>query len=544
MHLNRRLYQLGILACSLLWLPGRATAQTVVEVQGGGSSLNGGYGATANFWRSGVDGWIGLGYLNGLRAGAFLRKSIAKDTLGIGNDALVIRLPTDVFTPGFNLLVQGISYSGGNERSSYLAFGGASSGGLGAPSFQATSIQEPLGAFFMQHRVAPTVRLTATALVADRQTVLPGVQWQPVPDLTTALVAGIGSGRPYAASSIMLRQGRLGVKASYAWNPDRFRRAPVPTPNQTEVDRENITLTYELNPQFSVGVGRQNYVQDSADSKLPVRATGNTAFAGGVWADTRLTAGVYDSRSEGISNLSSYFAIGREVAPWLDAELFVLQSRPEGQPATTTPLANLRWRVSSRLGLSQQVSFYGSRPTIRFGASLITPIGDFGVDYQVVHQPFKPFSPFRSALNLTARLQLGKYSTSVGTFVQPDGSVDYSASGSTFLYMGSFGGMQPQQLGGRMAKYVVRGTVRDEAGNPVEGAAVSIGGEVVYTNSTGQFFHRVGRPGRSPLAVLTRDFLLPGQWELVSAPAEAQAGSETAAGVDIVLRHPGPAVPQ
>ena len=36
-------------------------AQTVMEVQGGGSSLVGGYGATANFWRNGVDGWIGLG---------------------------------------------------------------------------------------------------------------------------------------------------------------------------------------------------------------------------------------------------------------------------------------------------------------------------------------------------------------------------------------------------------------------------------------------------------------------------------------------------
>jgi hypothetical protein len=52
----------------------------VVEVQGGGSSLLGGYGATANFWRSNMDGWIGLGYLNGFRAGAFLRKALSKDT--------------------------------------------------------------------------------------------------------------------------------------------------------------------------------------------------------------------------------------------------------------------------------------------------------------------------------------------------------------------------------------------------------------------------------------------------------------------------------
>ncbi len=533
---------LGVLFGALLSVPTSAPAQTVVEVQGGGSSLNGGYGATANFWRSSVDGWIGLGYLDGFRVGAFLRKAIDKDTLRIGNDALVMRLPTDVFTPGFNLLVQGISFAGGNERASYLAFGGASSAGLGAPAFQASSIEEPMGALFLQRRVGRTIRLTATTLLADQQTLLPGVQWQPTPDVTAAVSGGVGSGRPYAASSLLLRQGRLGVKASYAWNPDRFRRAAVATPNQTEVDRENITVTYDLSPEFSVGVGRQNYVQDSADSRPPIRATGNSLYAGGVWAGTRLTAGLYDSESEGVSNLSSYVALGRELAHWLDAEVFVLQSRPEGLPVVTTPLANLRWRLSSRIGLSQQISYHAGRATVLFGASLITPIGEFLADYQVVHQPLQPTSPFRSALNLTARLQLGKYSTSVGTYLQPDGSVDYSASGSTFLYMGSFGGAQPQQLGGRMARYVIRGSVRDEAGNPVEGAAIDIGGEVVFTNSSGAFFHRVGRPTRTRVAVLTGEFLLPGQWEVVSAPAEALAGSESSAGIEIILRHPPPTV--
>ncbi|MEO8089471.1 MAG: hypothetical protein ABI703_04150 [Gemmatimonadales bacterium] len=533
---SRPLVGLGVLTGALLCLAGAGHAQTVVEMQGGGSSLNGGYGATANFWRSSMDGWVGLGYLDGFRAGVFLRRAMNKDTLRLGNDALVLRLPTDVFTPGFNLLVQGISLSGGNARSSYMVFGGASSAGLGAPSFQATTIEEPMGALFLQHRVAPTVRLTATTLLADRQTVLPGVQWQATPDLTTAMVAGVGSGRPYAASSVVLRKGPLGVTASYAWNPDRFRRAAVATPNQTEVDRENIMVTYEISPEFSVGVSRQNYVQDSADSKPAIRASGNTVFAGGVWSSTRLTAGLYDSKSEGISNLSSYFGAGRELAHWLDAEVLVLQSRPEGLPATTTPLANLRWRLSSRVGVSQQVSFHGGRPTVLFGASLVTPIGEFAADYQVVHQPLKPTSPFRSALNLTARLQLGKYSTSVGTYLQPDGSVDYSATGSTFLYMGGFGGAQPQQVGGRMARYVIRGAVRDEEGHGVEGAAVEIGGEIVFTNSSGEFFLRVGRPTRWPVKVLTGEFLLPGQWEVVSAPTEVEAGPETGEGIAIVLR--------
>lgn len=535
---RRRLIELAIVGSALLWLPDSSRAQTVVEVQGGGSSLMGGYGATANFWRSGVDGWIGLGYLDGFRAGAFLRKAMNKDTLGIGNTALIVRLPTDIFTPGYNLLVQGLTYIGGNDRTSYLAFGGASSAGVGAPSFQPTSIEQPMGALFLQHRAAPTVRVTTSAIFAERQTILPGLQWQPAPDVTIGFVAGVGSGRPYAASSLSLRQGRLGAMASYSWNPDRFRRAAVPTPNQTELDRENIAITYDLTSQLSVGVGRQNYVQDSADSKPPLRATGTTMFLGGRLSDIRLTAGLYDSRSDGIRNLSSYYALGRELTSWLDAEVFVLQSRPEGQPTMTTPLANLRWRLSPRLGLSQQISMHNGHPTVLFGASLITPIGEFGVDYQIVHQPLQPFNPFRSALNLTARLQLGSYSTSVGTYVRPDGAVDYSASGSTFLYMGSFGGIQPRQLGGRMDRYVVRGTVRDEQGNPIEGAALDVGGEIVFTNSSGEFFLRARHPRRCSVSILTQEFLLPGHWEVVSAPTEVTPVAEGKAAelIEIILR--------
>ncbi|MEP6687538.1 MAG: carboxypeptidase-like regulatory domain-containing protein [Gemmatimonadales bacterium] len=527
---------------------GSAAAQTVVEVAGGGSSLVGGYGATANFWRNGMDGWVGLGYLDGLRVGAFLRTAVGKDTVRLGNDALVLRFPTDLFSTGYNLLVQGVSVGGGSADRSYLAFAGASSSSLSAPSFQATRIEKPLGALFLQRRISPTVRLTGNFLVARRQTVMPGVQWQATPDLTTALVAGTGAGSFYAAGAATYRRGPLGVQAMYAWNPDRFRRADVPGPTQTEAERENVSVTYDIGSGFQVGASRQHFLQDSADATPAVRATGNSAFASGRVRDVRITGGVYDSHSEGISNLSSYFAVGRELSSWLDAELFLLQSRPSGRASTTTPILNLRWRVSPRVRLMQQLSVHESRPTILFGANLITALGEFGADYQIVHQPFQPFKPFRSTLNLTARLQLGRYSTNLGTSVRPDGSVDYSASGGTFLYMGAFGGVQPQRIGQSMGRYLVRGVVRDQVGQPVEGAAVELNGEAAFTNSRGEFFLRVRRPQRYALTVPLDDFLLPGHWEVVAAPSEAIAESEDQArSIEIVLRRvpqaPPPAEP-
>jgi hypothetical protein len=286
-----------------------------------------------------------------------------------------------------------------------------------------------------------------------------------------------------------------------------------------------------------VGLGRQNFVQDSADSKPPLRASGNTIFAGGRWHDVRLTAGLYDSRAQGIRNLSSYGAVGRGITSWLDAEVFLLQSRPEGQPTVTTPLANLRWRISPRVGVNQQIAWHHGVPTVQFGANLITPVGEFGADYQIVHQPLQPFNPFRSTLNLTARLQLGSYSTSIGTYIRPDGAVDYAAAGSTFLYTGPLGGAQPQQIGQRMMSYMVRGTVRDEAGQPIEGAALNFSGEVVYTNSEGKFFLRTKHPQVYHLAVLTGEFLLPGQWTVVKAPEQVTAAEEAkGTAIEIILR--------
>ena len=529
---------LGLLAVSVAALP----AQTVVEMAGGGSSLLGGYGVTANFWRNGVEGWFGLGYLDGVRAGAFFRTNVGKDTLRVGNDALLVRYPTDVFSPGSYLLVQGVSYVSASQQNAYQVFGGASSDGLSAPFFQPTSVEAPLVALFARRRISPTVTVTGSALVADEQTVVPGVEWRAAPEVLTALVAGAGSGRPYVASSVLARRGALGLKAAYVWNPQRFRRSPVPIPNQTEVDRENIQLTYDLDPEFTIGFARQNFVQDSSDAQAQVSATGNSLFGGGTWHDLRLTAGLYDSRSQGISNLSSYLGVGREVTSWLDAEFFLLQSRPEEMPVETTPIVNLRWRVSPRIGLMQQLSVHSGRPSVLFGASVRSALGEFGVDYQIVHQPFEPLQPFRSALNLTARLQLGGYSTSLGTYIQPDGSVDYAASGSTFLYMGAFGGVQPNQIGnGGFGRYLVRGRVRDEAGAPVEGAALEIGGEVTFSNSSGEFFVRARRPRRLPLVVKLDEFLLPGHWDVIAAPDEVRAEQEDrAANVEIILARKAP----
>src|SRR5437762_5524834 len=92
-----------------------------------------------------------------------------------------------------------------------------------------------------------------------------------------------------------------------------------------------------------------------------------------------------------------------------------------------------------------------------------------------------------------------------------------------------------------IAKYVVQGTVKDDHGDPVEGAALHIGKEVVYSDSSGHYLARLSKHGPFALSVVFEEFIANGVYEAVSAPAEVRAVAEDAAGnVEVVIRRVPP----
>jgi len=99
-----------------------------------------------------------------------------------------------------------------------------------------------------------------------------------------------------------------------------------------------------------------------------------------------------------------------------------------------------------------------------------------------------------------------------------------------------------------MGKYVVEGVVRTADGAPIEGAALRIGRETVYTDSTGGFVLRCSRQGPFAVKVVPEEFLSSVEYEVISAPSEVKAERDDAAvEMQIVLRsrpHPESANPQ
>jgi len=105
----------------------------------------------------------------------------------------------------------------------------------------------------------------------------------------------------------------------------------------------------------------------------------------------------------------------------------------------------------------------------------------------------------------------------VDSSISPSGQVRYTSYATTYSYRAMSASPGASSSGG-FFRYLVSGRVVDPDGNPLEGAAVEIGGELAFTNSQGTFDVRLRKNQTVPFAVALNEFVVPGRYEVVSAP--------------------------
>lgn len=133
-------------------------------------------------------------------------------------------------------------------------------------------------------------------------------------------------------------------------------------------------------------------------------------------------------------------------------------------------------------------------------------------------------SPFQKSLALTLSFRAPHDSAAtLQTNVDPTGHLKWGAFASSYAY----GNWQPQERHAARGGFVISGSVTSKSGMPVSGAAVSIGGVLVYSDASGAFTARVRRVPAA-VAVSLDDFSAPGTWLVDSAPATAQPGTPVA----------------
>lgn len=372
---------------------------------------------------------------------------------------------------------------------------------------------------YLARQLSPVVRTTTHAFFSSRQTILQGIEWALPNGLELGSTGGVGGNQPYGSASLALKREAIDVRASYVGMGDRFRRTGVPTTIQSEADRENLLITLRPKPGFSLGIGRQHFRQDSTLPGVPDRATLSQVFGSARLLGANMSAGMFDSRTPGTRNLSSYVSASREPTRWLQADVYVLQIWSPAPTRSTTPVMRLREYITPQLSLLQVLTRANDRTSVAFGGTFATGLTSLGLDYQVVHTPYRPTQPFVQTMALTVRLPFGNYRVNASSFVSPDGRVNYAGSASTFVYAGDVltGATKPVEI--RFERFIVEGTVVDEAGAPVDGAAIAIGNTTVLSDSRGHFFLRLPSNRVVSLRVAPEEFITDGHYETVSVPA-------------------------
>jgi hypothetical protein len=529
-------FQCALLVLAML-LAAEAKAQ-VFRVQGGTSTMLNAQGGSVEFKAPKYDGSVSLGYFEGhVRYGASNRYQFHSFSLLTGDETIPFVLPTDVFDASHYFSMRGVGVSHEDSTKRYYALGGMTSTWLGTGLFNAATSDDPAGALFFERKLNSHFRFFSRNIVSRRQTFLQGVEYRPNRSVRAALTGGIGSNQKYFAASLDAETEKLIFRTSYVLTGNSFQRISVASPLSSEVNKGNVQLLYRPLEFVSITAGHQNILEPLTLGGAMQQATVNQLSVDFHVDKFYFGSGLFSSGSSGISTQGTNVYAGRRFGRLLEVNGNWFQSKSKGQVNGTILSGTIRENLSSRLSVLQLISRTNGQTTFAFGGDITSNRLMLQADYQNIYLPFRPDHPFQQALALNASVRLvGPMQLTAASNVDPTGHLRYTFGLSTYLYRIN-GMMSAHSETFSIAKFVVQGVVRDDQGNPVEGAALRIGKEVVYSDSTGAFLARMGKHGPFPLSVVPDEFITNGLYEAVSAPSTVRAETDdTAVNLEIVIR--------
>ena len=518
-----------------------ANAQ-VFRVQGGTSTMLNAQGGSVEFKAPKYDGNVNLGYFAGhLRFGAENHYQFQHFTLLTGDETVPFVLPTDVFDASHYFSVRGLGVTHKDAVLNYYAFAGTTSTWMGTGLFNAATSDDPVAMLFYDRKLNDRFRFFSRNILSRRQTLLQGLEYKPNRAVRASVTAGIGSNQKYFAAGLDAETEKLIFRTSYVLTGKSFQRISLATPLSSELDRENAQLLYKPFESVSFTAGHQNLLEPVTLGGAMQHATVDQLSGDVHVGKFYFGSGLFASSSSGLRTQGTNLYAGRRFGRVLEINENWFRSKSDGEPGSTILSGTIRENFSSRLSLLQLISRTNGQTTVAFGGNLTSNRMMLQADYQNMYLPFRPDHPFQQALALNASIRVvGPLQLSVASNVDPTGHLRYTFGMSTWLYRMN-GMISGHTETFSIAKFVVQGVVKDDQGNAVEGAALHIGKEVVYSDSTGVFLVRLSKHGPFPLSVAPDEFTANGLYETVSAPSTVRAETDNAAAnVEIVIRRVPP----
>ena len=526
-----------VLICLLrISLP--ANAQ-FIRVEAGASDLLPSAGGSVNFQGPNYTGYLGVGEIDGVfRLGTSVKTIIHSDVVTLGDQAVAFDLPTDIFNTNHFFPTRGIGISAREGRANVFLFAGGTALTSGTPFFQAASADMPVGMLFTDVPLSPTLRFSSRNVISRQRTSIQSLDWHPGKWLRSGLAMGIGSNQPYLAATTDVETSRLSLKAAYISAGNRFRRITASSIYASEADRENVVAVIKPSSSVLLTLGHQNFLQPQSidPAAAYLHATVNEAQSSFDVREFRLGAGIFQSTYQNRSNLANNFSAARRITSHLDASVNYFRAFSGAGSHMSNLSGSLRETISPRISLLQVINYSEGRTNVLYGGSYLSNRFTVSVDYQTLYLPFRA-NPFSQGISVTLRVRLfGSLQVNAQTFRSADGRLRYTASGDTVLN----GNLRPAggdaQNAFKHLRYVVRGRVQDEMGNPVEGAALLVGEELVITNAAGEFLVRRKTAGILQLQVVFAEFLNPASFRVIAAPRTVLPSADgTASEITVIL---------
>ena len=517
---SKALAALLLLAGALLCLP--SSAAQLIKVEAGASDLLPSQGGSVSFQGPNYAGYFGAGDLSGsFGMGASLRTTFHSDILTLGDQTIGFDLPTDIFAVNHYYPTRGLGIARRGGKANVFLFVGGTATVSGTPFFQSASADRPVAMLFTDAPLSSSLHVYSKSVISAQRTSIESIDWHPRKWFRSGLSGGIGSNQPYLAVSSDIEQNWLSLKTEYVSASDRFRRITAPSIFASEVDRENIMATIKPEANLLFIIGHENLLQpQSLAATSPfLRATVNEAQSALDFREFRFGAGVFQSTVQGRDSAATNLSVSRGITGRLDVSVSDFKTVSGTGPHASNLSASLRETISPRLSLLQVVNYSQGRTTVLYGGNYLSNRFTVGVDYQTLYLPFRA-NPFSQGINISLRIRLfAGLEVNAQTYRSATGQLRYTASGDTVL-VGNFRPARPEsERAFKHLRYVVRGRVADEAGAPVEGAAVLLGQELVLTNAAGEFFLRRKNAGVLPLQVVLEEFMNPASFRVMAAPA-------------------------
>ncbi len=527
-----------LLILSSLAMGARAASGQVIQIQGGSSSLLNASGGSVELHASDSTARFDFGVIGGPELGFSYSKVFHGWDYSVGDRFIPFVLPSDQFSRSSYFLGRGLSLEKKEGDDRMLFYLGTTSLGYRTPYLDLATSQQPVELIFYEHQVSPTAKFYSYNILSSRQTSLQGFEWMPRKGLKLATIGGIGNNQGYWAGSLDFERDWISVQAGYTQSGDSFRRVDVKAPLVAET--RGPILRVQLRPaQWLAFTGsHENYLNPIPHSSLGPSASVDSLGANVTAGGFSFNSAIFHSQTK-VSDLHSFnLGVQRNLGERMNVSEYFFQSRA-GNSTWRSISTLLRENLTRRFSLSQSVMSGNGRTNLELGGNFVSNRFSIGLDHQTFFYPFagRSQSPLRQALIVNLQVQL-PHNTQfhAATAVDALGRLRYTTYADSYFYPNDAGG----EGGGRyrpLPEYVVRGVVVDDRKEPVRGAALKVGGQMVFSDSQGSFILRVAKSKDYSLEVLLDQFMFPGHYEVMSAPSELRSGKEEQANTyEIVLR--------